>query len=64
MCEKEEAALVCIGYTKREIGARLNISPETVKDRLESALIKFNITKRTELRRLFANWDFSAWEQA
>ncbi|MBK7453933.1 MAG: hypothetical protein IPJ46_09540 [Anaerolineales bacterium] len=53
-----------MGYTKREIGARLNISPETVKDRLESTLIKFNITKRTELRRLFANWDFSAWEQA
>lgn len=62
--EKDVAALVCLGYTNREIGARLNISPETVKDRLESTLIKFNITKRTELRLLFANWDFSAWEQA
>jgi DNA-binding CsgD family transcriptional regulator len=61
--EKDVAALVCLGYTNREIGARLNISPETVKDRLESTLIKFNITKRTELRLLFANWDFSAWEQ-
>jgi DNA-binding NarL/FixJ family response regulator len=62
--EKDVTALVCLGYTNREIGARLNISPETVKDRLESTLIKFNITKRTELRLLFANWDFSAWEQA
>jgi DNA-binding NarL/FixJ family response regulator len=62
--EKDVTALVCLGYTNREIGARLNISPETVKDRLESTLIKFNITKRTELRLLFAIWDFSAWEQA
>ena len=62
--EKDVTALVCLGYTNREIGARLNISPETVKDRLESTLIKFNITKRTELRLLFANWDFSAREQA
>jgi DNA-binding CsgD family transcriptional regulator len=60
--EKDVTALVCLGYTNREIGARLNISPETVKDRLESALYKFHITKRTELRVLLANWDFSEWE--
>jgi DNA-binding CsgD family transcriptional regulator len=60
--EKDVAALVCLGYTNREMGARLNISPETVKDRLETAMYKFNITKRTELRLLFANWDFSEWE--
>ncbi len=60
--EKDVAALVCLGYTNREIGARLNISSETVKDRLESALNKFNLTKRTELRTLLANWDFSEWE--
>ncbi|MBI5954906.1 MAG: helix-turn-helix transcriptional regulator [Chloroflexi bacterium] len=61
--EKDVAALVCLGYTNREMGARLNISPETVKDRLETAMYKFNITKRTELRLLFANWDFSEWER-
>jgi DNA-binding NarL/FixJ family response regulator len=61
--EKDVAALVCLGYTNREIGSRLNISPETVKDRLETTLCKFNITKRTELRVLFAGWDFSGWEQ-
>jgi DNA-binding CsgD family transcriptional regulator len=60
--EKDVTALVCLGYTNREIGARLSISPETVKDRLGTALYKFNITKRTQLRLLFANWDFSAWE--
>jgi DNA-binding NarL/FixJ family response regulator len=61
--EKDVTALVCLGYTNRQVAARLNISPETVKDRLKSALYKFNITKRTELRLLFANWDFSEWER-
>ena len=61
--EKDVAALVCLGYTNREIGARLNISSETVKDRLETALKKFNFTKRTELRDLLSIWDFSEWER-
>ena len=61
--EQDVAAFVCLGYTNRQIAARLGISPETVKDRLETALIKFNITKRTELRVLFANWDFTEWER-
>jgi DNA-binding CsgD family transcriptional regulator len=61
--EKDVAALVCLGYTNREIAARLNISPETVKDRLGTALQKFRLTKRTELRVLLANWDFSEYER-
>ena len=61
--EKEVAALVCLGYTNRQAAARLNISPETVKDRLESALRKFQVTRRTELRTLLAVWDFSEWER-
>jgi DNA-binding NarL/FixJ family response regulator len=61
--EKDVAALVCLGYTNREIGARLNISSETVKDRLETAMYKFNVAKRTDLRLLFAIWDFSEWER-
>ena len=61
--EKDVAAFVCLGYTNREIGARLSISSETVKDRLETALKKFNFTKRTELRDLLSIWDFSEWER-
>ena len=60
--ERDVAALACLGRTNREIAARLHISPETVKDRLESALYKFHLTKRTELRVLLTGWDFSAWE--
>ena len=61
--EKEVAALVCLGYTNRQAAARLHISPETVKDRLESALRKFQVTKRTDLRTLLAAWDFDEWER-
>ena len=60
--EQDVAALVCLGYTNREIGARLHISRETVKDRLESAFRKFRVNKRNDLRVLLSHWDFSAWE--
>jgi DNA-binding CsgD family transcriptional regulator len=61
--EKDVAALACLGYTNRQIGARLKVSPETVKTHLRNALIKFGIHNRTELRLLLEKWDFSAWEQ-
>jgi DNA-binding CsgD family transcriptional regulator len=61
--EKEVAALVCLGYTNRQAAARLSISPETVKDRLETALRKFHLTRRTELRVLLAHWDFDEFER-
>jgi len=60
--ERDVAAFVCLGYTNRQIAARLSISPETVKDRLESVFRKFNINKRTELRLLLSIWNFSEWE--
>lgn len=44
--EKDVAALVCLGYTNREIEARLHISRETVKDQLESACRKIKVNKR------------------
>jgi DNA-binding CsgD family transcriptional regulator len=61
--EKDVAALACLGYTNREIGKRLNISAETVKVRLQRALMKFGLTSRTQLRMLLEEWDFSAWEK-
>ncbi len=60
--ERDVAAFVCLGYTNRQIAARMNISPETVKDRLESVFRKFNINKRTELRLILSIWNFSEWE--
>ena len=64
LTEREQtiAALVCLGYTNREIAARLNISPETVKVRLQKALMKFGLTSRSQLRMVLEEWDFSAFE--
>ena len=60
--EQDVAALACLGRTNREIAARLNISPETVKVRLQRALAKFGVSTRSQLRMLLEEWDFSAWE--
>lgn len=60
--ERDVAALVCMGYTNRQIGARLHISAETVKTHLRNVLIKFQMRTRSELRLSLEKWDFSAWE--
>jgi DNA-binding CsgD family transcriptional regulator len=61
--EKDVTALASLGYTNREIGARLHISHETVKDRLGSAYRKFNVKGRSDLRVLLSIWDFSEWDR-
>jgi len=60
--EQDVAAQACLGFTNREIAARLNIAPDTVKSRLQNVLRKFNTHKRTDLRLMLADWDFSAWQ--
>ena len=60
--EQDAAALACLGYTNRQIAARLGVSAETVKTHLHNALAKFNLHGRAELRLLLEGWDFSAWE--
>jgi DNA-binding NarL/FixJ family response regulator len=59
--EQEVAALVCLGYTNRQIAARLVISPETVKSHIQRVLYKFDLHSKDELRMLMVDWDFSAW---
>lgn len=61
--EKDVTALVCLGYTNREIAARLNVSTDTVKSRLANVFRKLDVRKRTELSILFAHWDFSEWDK-
>jgi DNA-binding CsgD family transcriptional regulator len=41
--ERDVAALACLGYTNKEIGRQLGISPETVKTHLKNVLVKFNL---------------------
>ena len=60
--EREVAALVCLGYTNRQIALRLVISPETVKSHIKRVLYKFDLHSKDELRMLMADWDFDAWK--
>jgi DNA-binding CsgD family transcriptional regulator len=59
--EKDVAALACLGYTNREIGKKLSISPETVKVYLQRVLMKFGIASKSNLRMILKDWDFSSW---
>jgi len=61
--EQQVAALACLGYTNREIGERLHISPETAKVRLQRACTKFGLNTRSQLSMLLEEWDFSAFDK-
>ncbi len=60
--EQQVTALICLGYTNRQIATRLVLSQETVKTHAHNALLKLNVRNRAELRRALADWDFSAWD--
>jgi len=59
--EQDVTALACLGYTNRQIAAHLGISSETVKTHLGNILAKLKVHGRDELRILFSDWNFSAW---
>lgn len=60
--EQQVTALICLGYTNRQIANRLVLSQETVKTHVRNVLLKFKLRTRAELRHVLADWDFSAWE--
>lgn len=59
--EQDVAALSCLGYTNRQIGARLGVSPDTVKGYVRQVLMKFQYHSKDELRMVLRDWDFSDW---
>ena len=59
--ERDIAALTCLGYTNRQISARLSLSPETIKTHVRNVLLKFDVKSKAELRHILADWDFSGW---
>jgi DNA-binding CsgD family transcriptional regulator len=61
--EQEITALVCLDYTYPEIAVQLSISPQTVKSHLRNVRLKFGATRKTDLMRELANWNFSAWDR-
>lgn len=60
--EREVTALVCLNYTNRQIATRLSLSPPTVKTHVRNVLRKFGLNRRSDLRLVLAEWDFSAWD--
>jgi len=59
--EQEVTALACLGYTNRQMAARMGVSPDTVKGYMRQAQVKFHAHGKDQLRLLLAQWDFSAW---
>ena len=59
--EQEVAALICQNFTNRQIAARLNISPETVKSHIRHLLPKLSADSKAGLRQCLQDWDFSTW---
>ena len=60
--EREVTALLCLYYTNSQIARRLSISTPTVKTHVRNTLRKFGLTRRSDLRLVLAEWDFSAWD--
>ena len=59
--EQEVTAYTCLGYTNRQMAARMCLSPATVKGYVRQALVKFHLHGKDELRLQLAQWDFSDW---
>jgi DNA-binding CsgD family transcriptional regulator len=60
--EQQVVALTCLGYTNPEIARRLFLSPETIRTYSRSAMRKFGVRTKAQLRQVLEEWDFSAWE--
>ena len=60
--EREVTALLCLYYTNSQIARRLSISTPTVKTHVRNILRKFGLVRRSDLRLVLAEWDFSAWD--
>jgi DNA-binding CsgD family transcriptional regulator len=61
--EQEVTALTCLGYTNRQMAARLGIAEETVKSHMRNALVKLHLHGKLAVQQALAEWDFSEWEK-
>jgi DNA-binding CsgD family transcriptional regulator len=61
--QKEVVALVCQGYSTRQIATRLDTGTENVQTHLSKAMRKFGVDSRQELKTLLSNWDFGELEE-
>jgi DNA-binding CsgD family transcriptional regulator len=61
--QKEVVALICQGYSTRQVATRLDTQTGSVNTHLNKAMRKFEVDSRQELRALLANWDFGEFEE-
>lgn len=57
--EQQVATLVCQGYTNRQIGIQLELSPLTIKVYVRQILGKLGFHSKRELRMAFEGWGLS-----
>lgn len=62
--EQQVVALLCLGYSYREVAGQLIVSYDTVKTHARNALNKLELQNLSEMRQALADWDFSAWQPA
>jgi len=59
--EKDVIAFSCLGYTNRQIAAKMGISHETVNWHVRKLLVKLAFHSKYEFTVQFRGWDFSNW---
>jgi len=60
--QQQVTALICLGYTNRQIAARLGIAINTVHTHSRHSQAAFSVNSKAGLRQLLAGWDFSGWD--
>ena len=61
--DAEYVALICLGYSNRQIAETLTVSENTVKSQVRNLLSKFNAENKGHLAYMLRLMDFSALEQ-
>lgn len=61
--QKQVTALICLGYTNRQIAAKLGISMATVHTHSGNIQDIFLVNSKSDLRYLLASWDFNDWDR-
>jgi hypothetical protein len=59
--KKDVTAYTCLGYTNRQMAGRMCVSPYTVKDFVCGVPVSWQVPRKSELRLLRTQRDFSAW---
>lgn len=59
--EQDATAFTCLGYTNRQIAAKMEVSPSTIKAYIRQILVKFDFHSKYELQINLGAWDFSKW---